>query len=395
VIQTIYLPAISVWSVATLANGDIAAATNDGCVRIFTRDESRQASSEVQEIFEAELSKMALAASQELGGMKLSDLPGPEALYEPGARDGQQKMVRSGDKVSVHSWNMAGAYRSDEADIDMDTNSNGGAVVSNKYFPQPEFLYFDSQVKTEPVVRKLKEFNGLVSVEQKIEDVALEQVPFLTTKSSADVDPNMISTLHRLLRWPDSQTFPALDILRASLLNTGCQPLLLEKSSLDEIFSLCLRHLDKSSPPNCQMLALRCLVNLFSSEAGRTMMRLYRDSVISRIMEKLFPVVDDNKNIQTGAATLMLNYAVSLGHKFDDETQVQLMSVLSINFLTFISDWESRFRVLVALGTLLASSPEAVEYGRTLEIKDGVRSWRLLEGSAKVSECAQFLEDIL
>ena len=290
---------------------------------------------------------------------------------------------------------MAGAYRSDEADIDMDTNSNGGAVVSNKYFPQPEFLYFDSQVKTEPVVRKLKEFNGLVSVEQKIEDVALEQVPFLTTKSSADVDPNMISTLHRLLRWPDSQTFPALDILRASLLNTGCQPLLLEKSSLDEIFSLCLRHLDKSSPPNCQMLALRCLVNLFSSEAGRTMMRLYRDSVISRIMEKLFPVVDDNKNIQTGAATLMLNYAVSLGHKFDDETQVQLMSVLSINFLTFISDWESRFRVLVALGTLLASSPEAVEYGRTLEIKDGVRSWRLLEGSAKVSECAQFLEDIL
>merc|ERR1719450_591870 len=104
-------------------------------------------------------------------------------------------------------------------------------------------------------------------------------------------------------------------------------------------------------------------------------MRLYRDSVISRIMEKLFPVVDDNKNIQTGAATLMLNYAVSLGHKFDDETQVQLMSVLSIIF-----DWESRFRVLVALGTLLASIPEAVEYGRTLEIKDGVRSWRLLEG---------------
>ena len=125
------------------------------------------------------------------------------------------------------------------------------------------------------------------------------------------------------------------------------------------------------------------------------MMRLYRDSVVSRIMEKLFPVVDDNKNIQTAAATLMMNYAVSLGHKFDDETQVQVMSVLSINFLTFISDWESRFRVLVALGTLLASSPEAVEYGKTLEIKDGVRSWRLLEGSAKVSECAQFIENIL
>ena len=124
-------------------------------------------------------------------------------------------------------------------------------------------------------------------------------------------------------------------------------------------------------------------------------MRLYRDSVVSRIMEKLFPIVDDNKNIQTAAATVMLNYAVSLSTKFDDETQVQLTSVLSINFLTFITDWEARFRVLVAVGTLLASSPEAVEYGKTLEIKDGVRSWRLLEGPAKVTECAQYIENVL
>ena len=28
-------------------------------------------------------------------------------MYEPGARDGQQKMVRTGDAVSGNSWNMA------------------------------------------------------------------------------------------------------------------------------------------------------------------------------------------------------------------------------------------------------------------------------------------------
>ena len=93
VVQTLYLPAISVWSVCVLPSGDIAAATNDGCVRVFTRDPSRQASHEVQEVYEAELSKVALAAQQNLGGVKLTDLPGPEALYEPGAKDGQQKMV--------------------------------------------------------------------------------------------------------------------------------------------------------------------------------------------------------------------------------------------------------------------------------------------------------------
>lgn len=45
VVQTISLPAISV-SVAVLASGDIAAATNDGCVRTFSSDPSRQASND-------------------------------------------------------------------------------------------------------------------------------------------------------------------------------------------------------------------------------------------------------------------------------------------------------------------------------------------------------------
>ncbi len=105
--QTIYHPAISVWSVCCLPNGDIASGASDGVIRVFSADPGRHASQEVQEIFEAELSKLALAAQQELGGVKLSDLPGPEALFEPGRKDGQTKMVRDGDSVSVHSWSMA------------------------------------------------------------------------------------------------------------------------------------------------------------------------------------------------------------------------------------------------------------------------------------------------
>ena len=541
VVQTIYLPAVSVWSVAVLPNGDIAAATNDGCVRIFTRDESRQASKEVQEIFEAELSKVALAAQQELGGVKLTDLPGPEALYEPGAKDGQQKMVRQGDKVSVHSWNMAGnkwekigdvvgaaeqnsgkklyngkeydyvfdieidepkctlklpynkqdspylaaqqfihkhdlsqfyldeiaqhivkntggsslgggaggnadpltggysyhseavqggasglegvsgdpltgggaytsgsggvvtgggapppdpwmqgAYRTDEGEVGMDT-SNG--VVSNKYFPQTDFLYFDAPLKSEPLVKKLKEFNSSVPGDLQVEETLLEQLPSLATSNSPD--PSLVSVLHNILKWPQDKTFPALDLLRAAIVNTASHSALLEKSSLDNIFSICIKHVDKSAPANCQMLSLRCLVNLFSAEAGQNLLRLYRDSVLSRVMEKLFPVTDDNKNIQTAAATLMLNFAVSCGQRPDEETQVQSMSVLAINFLTFISDTEAKFRVLVALGSLIASGPDAVDFAKSLEIKDGARSWRLLAGTGKVSECAQYIEQIL
>ena len=61
---------ISVWGVAALGNGDIAAACNDGCVRVFTKDLGRVAPAEVVAAYEEELSKVAVAAEQELGETK-------------------------------------------------------------------------------------------------------------------------------------------------------------------------------------------------------------------------------------------------------------------------------------------------------------------------------------
>ena len=46
------------------------------------------------------MSKSSLSAQQELGGVKIEDLPGPEALFEPGSKDGQTRMVRDGTQVS-------------------------------------------------------------------------------------------------------------------------------------------------------------------------------------------------------------------------------------------------------------------------------------------------------
>jgi hypothetical protein len=41
--------------------------------------------------------------------------------------------------------------------------------------------------------------------------------------------------------------------------------------------------------------------------------------------------------VKVAAASLLLNYAVSVHKSMDEETQIQLLSVLSINFLTFIT----------------------------------------------------------
>jgi phospholipase A-2-activating protein len=546
VVQTLYLPAISVWSVAALENGDIAAATNDGCLRLFTQEASRTADPETIAAYEEELSKLSLAAQQELGGIKLTDLPGPEALFEPGRKDGQQKMVRQGEAVSVHSWSMAeqrwdkigdvvGAAGGTEAtsgkklykgkeydyvfDIEIDepkctlklpynttddpymaaqkfihdhdmsqsyldeiaahiTRNTGGqalgtgafgntdpltggssyaggghevgsagagrdpgapnpwmagAYVSgsggvetgqasqpvpdpwmqgayrtddgtgmetdnnakpNNYFPITEFLQFNQPVKAEAMTNKMKEFNALVPEGQRLEDGLLAELPSLATAAPSSPEP-LVAALGTMLTWPDQQVFPALDLARAVLLCPATQDLLLEKDILDKIFSACLQQVNKEAPAPAQMLALRCLANMFSSSKGEELLRTYRDSVLTRIFEKLFPITEDNKNIQIAAATLALNYAVSIHRKMDDESQVQLMSTLCINFFTFITDWEARFRTLVAAGTMLTSSPEALDYAKTLEAKDGARGWRLLEGPSKVSECAAFIEQML
>jgi len=286
---------------------------------------------------------------------------------------------------------MQGAYRTEESTA-MDTGEN---VAKNTYFPHTEFLLFNTPVKAEAMTKKLMEFNALIPEEVRLSDTLLTQLPTLATECGPSDPSPLLAGLTTLLSWPDKQVFPALDLVRALLLNTATQKLLLEKDMLDTIFSRALSLVTKEAPAPAQMLALRILANMFASVKGEELVRTYRDSVLTRIFESLFPIADDNKNIQIGAATLLLNYSVSIKKKMDDESLIQMLSTLCINFLTFITDWEARFRSLVAIGTLLTTSPEALDYAKTLEASDGARRWRVLEGPVKVSECARFIEALL
>lgn len=44
--QVIVLPAISVWAVSTMPNGDIVSGSSDGLVRVFSESEDRWADAE-------------------------------------------------------------------------------------------------------------------------------------------------------------------------------------------------------------------------------------------------------------------------------------------------------------------------------------------------------------
>ncbi|GAA5947309.1 hypothetical protein JCM3765_001619 [Sporobolomyces pararoseus] len=105
--QTLVVPAVSVWCVTVLANGDIAAGASDGLVRVFTKSDERVASKEELSTYEEQVAKTALNASQ-VGDLKKSDIPGIDALTQPGKKEGDVKVVKTdAGVVEAYQWSAA------------------------------------------------------------------------------------------------------------------------------------------------------------------------------------------------------------------------------------------------------------------------------------------------
>ena len=82
-IQTITLPAISIWSVAVQPNGDIVCGSNDSDVRVFTRDRTRFATDADIREFDQKVAGSAIP-QETIGDIDKEKLPGLEALKSKG-----------------------------------------------------------------------------------------------------------------------------------------------------------------------------------------------------------------------------------------------------------------------------------------------------------------------
>ncbi|KIJ44268.1 hypothetical protein M422DRAFT_80733, partial [Sphaerobolus stellatus SS14] len=105
-VQTIVHPAISVWCVSAMPNGDIVSGTSDGIVRIFSNSDDRWASEAQLKDYEDQVSSQTLNKEQ-VGDLKPSDIKGPEALNQPGTKEGQVLLVRTGQSVDAYQWDSS------------------------------------------------------------------------------------------------------------------------------------------------------------------------------------------------------------------------------------------------------------------------------------------------
>uniref|UniRef100_A0A1A9WEX5 Phospholipase A-2-activating protein n=1 Tax=Glossina brevipalpis TaxID=37001 RepID=A0A1A9WEX5_9MUSC len=101
------LPVQSIWSVACLKNGDIVTGCSDGIARVFTKDPLKFADDKLLGAYEKAIESRKIQISEELGGIKKTDLPGPEVLLTQGNREGQTKMVRHTDgSIKCYNWSL-------------------------------------------------------------------------------------------------------------------------------------------------------------------------------------------------------------------------------------------------------------------------------------------------
>lgn len=467
-IREIRLPVQSVWSVTCLENGDIVTGSSDGVIRVFTKDPARFADEETIKNFEEEVEKIQASSEQEIGGFKVSELPGPEVLLEPGKSDGQTKLVRRGAAVKCYSWSVAentwneigdvmGAnpasegktmYQGKEYDFvfsvdikdgappiklpynktedpwaaaqafihrndlpqgyleqvanfiitnakldSLPASSNGfadpltgesryvpgsgtavpglpppssrdpftgsGAYVTQAaistekpFVPHDSYIRFD-QANIKAIYDKLREFNSKVGDgHNPLSDEQLQNVVKLGELNSTH-DPETLTLLKKMLEWPKEILFPVLDVARLAVRNKQINAQMFDTKYGPNFVQYLLTLLAPDNLPANIMLTMRVLVNAFSDLPGEMLVLAARETV----MHSLICLTQLNNNTQVAACSLLLNLSVALAQQPDS---VELAECV-LQLLNKITDNEAYFRGLVALGTLLAESPNKIQ----------------------------------
>lgn len=91
--QVVTLPAISIWCIDALPNGDIAVGSSDNMIRIFTRDNSRLASQVARDEFQKEVENSSI--NSQVIGVDESKVSPYETLQQPGNKEGQVLVVKT------------------------------------------------------------------------------------------------------------------------------------------------------------------------------------------------------------------------------------------------------------------------------------------------------------
>lgn len=447
-----------VWDAKFLENGDIVTACSDGVVRIWTINQDKIADALEVESYFSQVSQHKISRKR-VGGLKLEELPGLEALQIPGTSNGQTKVIREGDNGVAYAWNMReqkwdkigevvdgpddGMKRPvldgneydyvfdvdigdgepirklpyNRSDNPYDTadkwllrenlplsyreqvvafilqntgqnnftldpsfrdpytgasayvpgqssNKSASAKPTFKHIPKKGMLVFDV-AQFDGILKKITEFNSNLLSDQEKKNSSLNEVEISRlgaivkilkdtshyhSSKFAEVD---IALLLRLLKsWPVAMLFPVIDILRMIVLHPdGATRLLQHLEAENDLLMELIRKVATNPPLPANLLtSVRAVTNLFKNSCYYNWLQKHRTEILD-VYSSCYS--SPNKNLQLSYATLILNYAVLLTEKKDQEGQSQVLSSALQIAEEENLDADAKFRALVAIGSLM------------------------------------------
>ncbi|OVA18644.1 WD40 repeat [Macleaya cordata] len=400
-----------------------------------------------------------------VGGLKLEELPGVEALHIPGTADGQTKVVREGDNGVAYSWNSRDqkwdkigevvdgpedsmkrpvldgvqydyvfdvdigdgepirklpynrsdnpydaadkwllkenlplSYRqqivefilqnSGQKEFAFDTSFRdpytGGVTFELTFFfstyisrisgvptkpvfmhiPKKGMLFFDV-AQFDGILKKIAEFNNALLLDPVQKDLSLTEIEMSRiaavlkilrdtshyhSSTFADVD---IALMLKLLKsWPDAMVFPVIDVLRMIILHPDGARLLLQhvKEGNDMLMETIKKVTTAPALAANLLTSTRAVTNLFKHLSFHPWLQGHRSEILDVFSSCCS---SSNKNVQLSYSTLVLNYAVLLIEKKDQEGQSQVLSAALEIAEEGNVDVDSKFRALVAVGSLM------------------------------------------
>ncbi|CAB4320594.1 unnamed protein product [Prunus armeniaca] len=447
-----------VWDAKFLENGDIATACSDGVVRIWTVNQDKIADALEVELYFSQIAQHKISRKR-VGGLKLEELPGLEALQIPGTSDGQTKVVREGDNGVAYAWNIREqkwdkigevvdgpdggmkrpvldgneydhvfdvdigdgepirklpynrsdnpydaadkwllkenlplSYREQvvafilqntgQKDFTLDpsfrdpytgssayvpgqsSNKSASAKPTFKHVPKKGMLVFDV-AQFDGILKKITEFNNNLLSDQEKKNLSLNEVEVSRlvaivkilkdtshyhSSKFAEVD---IAMLLRLLKsWPVAMLFPVIDTLRMIVLHPDGATVLLQHAEAqnDLLLEMIKRVATNPSLPANLLTSVRVVTNLFKNSCYYNWLQKHRSEILDVYSSCSS---SPNKNLQLSYATLILNYAVLLIEKKDQEGQSQVLSAALQIAEEENLEVDAKFRALVAIGSLM------------------------------------------
>ncbi|KAK9286934.1 hypothetical protein L1049_015342 [Liquidambar formosana] len=397
-----------VWDAKFLENGDIVTACSDGVVRIWTVHSDRIAEPLELESYVSKLSQYKCSRKR-VGGLKLEDLPGLEALQIPGTSDGQTKVVREGDNGVAYAWNLIDqkwdkigevvdgpddsmkrpVLDGIEYDYVFDVDIGDGEPIRKLPYNRSEFilqnsgqkglqsvtsfrdpylakgmLFFDV-AQFDGILKKISEFNNtlLSDLEKKnlsVTEVEISRlgaiVKILKDTShyhcSTFADADIALLLKLLKSWPPAMIFPVIDILRMIILHPDGATTLLNhvEDENDILMDMIKKVTSIPALPANLLTSIRAVANLFKNSFFHNWLQKHRSEILDAFSTCYS---SSNKNVQLSYSTLILNYSVLLIEKKDEEGQSQVLSAALEIAEEENLEVDSKFRALVAIGSLM------------------------------------------